>query len=54
MLNLKLFTANKSQRSSIVPAIVLENKKLHAVDYQEDKIDTGGSELNAPIAAEKI
>jgi len=26
---------------------------LHAVDYQEDKIDTGGSELNAPIAAEK-
>ena len=26
---------------------------IRAVDYQEDKIDNGGSELNAPITAEK-
>jgi len=32
---------------------VVEELICRAVDYQEDKIDSGGSELNAPIAAEK-
>lgn len=32
---------------------VVEELICRAVDYQEDEIDNGGSELNAPIAAEK-
>jgi len=33
---------------------VVEELICRAVDYQEDKIDSGGSELNAPIVAGKF